>query len=125
MAPAPSAVVSPTNAEPISQAISAIVVRIGAVVVGIFLIQILVSFTRYQNRVAEHLVMCAQFVRLARSDAPQMRDLATALLPAALDFGMFDVSLPVLILERAPRPLQHPHGAAAARPLPGVAPASR
>jgi hypothetical protein len=38
---------------------------------------------------------------------------------------VFDVSLPVLILERGPRPLQHPHGAAAARPLPGVAPASR
>jgi hypothetical protein len=57
------------------------IVRVGSVLVAIFLIQILVGFSRYYYRIAEHLSACADMVRLSRGDALIIKELAPVLLP--------------------------------------------
>jgi predicted PurR-regulated permease PerM len=44
--------------------VSSTVVRIGAVLVGIFLIQIMVAFARYYYRLANHLLISSAIIRL-------------------------------------------------------------
>ena len=88
------------NATAVGQAISSVIVRIGAVLVGIFLIQILVSFTRYQYRLAEHLSMCSHLVKLTGGNIDDVKALAPAMLPFALDFGKMPVSPLQHIVER-------------------------
>jgi hypothetical protein len=63
-----------------------IIARIGAVLVGIILIQILVSFARYNYKLSEHLSACADMVRISRGDARIMKELAPVMF-TALDFG--------------------------------------
>jgi hypothetical protein len=84
----------------VAQAISSVIVRVGAVIVGIFLIQILVSFTRYQYRLASHLSMCSYLVTLTGGNADSLATLATAMLPASVDFGKMPVSPVQQIVER-------------------------
>jgi hypothetical protein len=62
------------------------VVRIGAVLVGIFVIQILTGFCRYYFRLAEHLSACAEVVLLGNGNSKTMTELASVLLPQ-FDFG--------------------------------------
>ena len=66
--------------------LTSIIARIGAVLVGIFLIQILVSFARYNYKLSEHLSACADMVRISRGEAGIMKELAPVML-TALDFG--------------------------------------
>jgi hypothetical protein len=63
-----------------------IIARIGAVLVGIFLIQILVGFSRYNYRLGTHLSECADIVRIGRCDATIMKELAPFML-STIDFG--------------------------------------
>ncbi len=71
--------------------LNSIITRIGAVLVGIFLIQILVGYSRYYYRLAEHLSALADIVRLSDGNANVMRDLAAVMLPA-FDFGKMPTS---------------------------------
>jgi hypothetical protein len=66
--------------------LNSVITRIGAVLVGIFLIQILVGYSRYYYRLAEHLSALSDVVRLSGGNSRKMRDLAAIMLPA-FDFG--------------------------------------
>jgi hypothetical protein len=65
---------------------NSIIARIGAVLIAIFLIQILLSFARYNYRLSEHLSACADMIRLSAGDTDKMRNLALFMLPA-IEFG--------------------------------------
>jgi len=62
--------------------LTSITTRIGAVLVGVFLIQILVSFARYNYKLSQHLSTCADMLRISRGDAIIMKELAPVMLTA-------------------------------------------
>jgi hypothetical protein len=61
--------------------------RIGAVVVGIFIIQVMLGFVRYYFRLSEHLSMFANLLRLTEGNVETVAALGAALLPSSIDFG--------------------------------------
>jgi hypothetical protein len=67
--------------------ITSSIVRIGAVLVGIFVIQILVTFGRYYYKVAEHLGMTATLIMLSEGKPAALKVMAPLLLPSKIDFG--------------------------------------
>jgi predicted PurR-regulated permease PerM len=72
--------------EVVSNAVSS-VIRIGAVLIGIFLIQILVVLARYYYRMSDHFEMSAAIVLLAGGKISNVKILSPLLLPAKIDFG--------------------------------------
>jgi hypothetical protein len=66
--------------------LNSFITRIGAVLVGIFLIQILVGYSRYYYRLAEHLSILSDVVSLGRGNPEKMRDLAAVMMPT-FDFA--------------------------------------
>jgi type IV secretory pathway VirB2 component (pilin) len=62
------------------------ILRIGMVLIGIFLIQILVGFARYYFRLSEHIAMSAELVRLGKGNSKTMKELAAILMPT-FEFG--------------------------------------
>jgi len=63
------------------------VIRIGAVLIGIFLIQILVVLARYYYRMSDHFEMSAAIVLLTAGKISNIKILSPLLLPAKIDFG--------------------------------------
>ena len=82
------------------QIVNTAIVRVGSVIVSIFLIQILVGFSRYYYRVAEHLSACADVVRLSKGDAQIIKELAPILLPS-MEFGKVPKSPVQAALDKA------------------------
>jgi hypothetical protein len=68
-----------------------IVLRIGMVLIAIFIIQILVGFARYYFRLAEHLSMSADIIRLSDGHGTLIKELSSVLLPT-FDFGKMPTS---------------------------------
>lgn len=66
---------------------SSLIIRLGAVAVGIFLMQLLLNFVRYQTRMYFHWFMCAGLVRLSNGHYDTIKELADALMPTSIDFG--------------------------------------
>ena len=71
--------------------IGAGILRIGMVLLAIFLIQILVGFSRYYFRLAEHLSLSADVIRLSNGNPKLIKELASVLLPT-FDFGKIPTS---------------------------------
>jgi hypothetical protein len=67
--------------------IGRLIERIGAVVVGIFIIQVMLGFVRYYFRLAEHLSMIANLLRLTEGKVENIAALGAVLLPSLIDFG--------------------------------------
>ena len=63
------------------------IIRIGAVLIGIFLIQIMVSFARYYYKLSEHLSMTASLISLSGGKISDLKVIAPLLLPSQIDFG--------------------------------------
>ena len=76
------------------------IVRVGSVLVAIFLIQILIGLARYYYRIAEHLSARADIVRLGRGDARIIKELAPILLPS-VEFGKMPASPVQAVADKA------------------------
>ena len=63
------------------------IVRIGAVLVGIFLIQIMVTFARYYFRISDHLSVAAALIILNGSKISDLQSISPLLLTTKIDFG--------------------------------------
>jgi hypothetical protein len=81
--------------------ISSVIIRIGAVLVGIFLIQLMVSFARYYYRLANHLLITSAMVRLSAGNILELKEIAPLLLPTGIDFGKMPVSPVERVLDGA------------------------
>jgi len=71
----------------LSPIIGSSVVRIGSVLIGIFLIQIMVGFSRYYYRLAEHFKVCSVVLRLSKGDVGYMQSVIPLLMPSNIEFG--------------------------------------
>ncbi len=72
--------------------LSGIVIRIGAVLIGIFLIQIMVGFTRYYYRVADHFRMCSMSIKLSAGRLSELKEVIPLLIPSRIEFGKMPTS---------------------------------
>jgi hypothetical protein len=66
--------------------VARLIERIGAVVVGIFIIQVMLGFVRYYFRLADHLSMVANLLRLTEGKLDNIAALGEVFRPA-IDFG--------------------------------------
>jgi hypothetical protein len=76
----------PSLAETIGTFAGSGVLRIGMVLIAIFVIQILVGFARYYYRLSEHISFSADIIRLSDGNTKLIKELSTVLLPS-FDFG--------------------------------------
>jgi amino acid transporter len=67
--------------------ISLSVVRIASVFLAVYLIQILVGFTRYQFRIADHLDATADAFELSEGDPEKLAKVINAISPQHIEFG--------------------------------------
>lgn len=67
--------------------ISLSVVRVASVFLAVYLIQILVGFTRYQFRVADHLDATADAFELAEGDPKKLAQILSPISPQHIEFG--------------------------------------
>jgi hypothetical protein len=67
--------------------IARLIERIGAVVIGIFIIQLMMGFVRYYFRLADHLSMLANLLRLTEGKVENVAALGAVFLPVSIDFG--------------------------------------
>jgi hypothetical protein len=75
------------QSETIIYEITSSVIRIGAVLIGIFLIQIMVTFARYYYKIAEHLSMASALIALSGGKLSDLTTTGPLLMPAGIDFG--------------------------------------
>ena len=68
-------------------AITSAVARIGAVLVGLYLVSILLSLTRYHFKLADHLFVASEVVRAFPDDLTKVSRLFAILSTKHLDFG--------------------------------------
>ena len=69
-----------------------LIVRLGAVLVGIYSVQIMFKFARYHIRVAQHLEAAADALQLCGDNTTKLPALQKAISPAAIDFGELPLS---------------------------------
>jgi predicted PurR-regulated permease PerM len=62
-------------------------IRISAVALAIFLTQVLVNFTRYQFRIADHLDAVADAIVFSNGDSSQFETFVGSVSPQHIDFG--------------------------------------
>lgn len=74
------------NAGITSIATSAIA-RIGAVLIGLYLVQILLGLTRYHFRLADHLLISAEALEACENDPDKLRVLMGVISTNYIDFG--------------------------------------
>ena len=67
--------------------VSSAIVRIGAVAIGIYAVQIIFNLARYHIRVAHHLDASADALELCNGDISKLEILQKALATQAIDFG--------------------------------------
>lgn len=78
--------VSADHAEWVSL-ISGLVLRLGAVILAVFLIQIMVSLARYRFRISDSLYTKAEAVRLSNGNIDSLKILLNAFSDVNIDFG--------------------------------------
>lgn len=76
-----------TSLDEITYELSSSVVRVGAVLVGIFLIQIMVTFARYYYKISDHLFMASALIALSDGKVANLKATAPLLMPMRIDFG--------------------------------------
>jgi hypothetical protein len=81
----------PSLSAALGESIGTGVLRIGMVLIAVFIIQILVGFARYYFRLSEHISFSADIVRLSNGNTALIEQLSRALLPN-FDFGKIPVS---------------------------------
>ncbi len=64
-----------------------VIVRVGAVAIGIYAVQIIFNLARYHIRVAHHLEASADAVELCGEGILRLEQIQRVLVPAAIDFG--------------------------------------
>jgi hypothetical protein len=62
-------------------------IRVAAVALAIFLTQVLVNFTRYQFRIADHLDAVADAIVFSNGDMSQLSTFVNSVSPQHIDFG--------------------------------------
>jgi Ribonuclease G/E len=77
------------------------VIRIGAVLVGIFLIQIMVTFARYYFKLASHLSMASALISLSNGKLTDLKSTAPLFMPSKIDFGKEPTSPTEKVLDGA------------------------
>ena len=93
-----NSLIDKANSTPLSQTIASpldnimyeitsSIIRIGAVLIGIFLIQILVTFARYNFKLASHLSMTATLISLTGSNLSDLKSTAPLFMPSGIGFG--------------------------------------
>jgi hypothetical protein len=80
-----------TEGDTVDILISNSVLRIGGILLAVFLIQILVGFSRYYFRLSDHLSISADIIRLSDGDVGLIKQLSPVLLPS-FDFGKMPTS---------------------------------
>lgn len=81
--------VPPMNQEvevPIYQFVLNAIIRIGAIFMALYVMQITVSLSRYHYRLADHLAVTADVLRISAGNANAYKTFATHMLPK-VDFG--------------------------------------
>jgi hypothetical protein len=71
----------------LAYSVGGLVIRIGAVLIGIFVMQVLINFVRYNTRMYFHWSMCSALVRLSRGNHTVIKEIASTLMPSSIDFG--------------------------------------
>lgn len=64
-----------------------IIVRVGAVIVGVYVVQMMFKFARYHMRVAQHLEAAADTLELCGDNRGDLTAMMKLLSPASIDFG--------------------------------------
>jgi len=77
------------------------VIRVGAVLVGIFLIQIMVTFTRYYFKLASHLSMASALISLSNGKLADLKSTAPLFMPSRIEFGKEPTSPAEKVLDGA------------------------
>ncbi len=67
--------------------IAGIVTRLGAIILGIYAVQVIFNLARYHIRVAHHLESSADAIELCDGDARKLAAVQKVLNPSAIDFG--------------------------------------
>jgi hypothetical protein len=67
--------------------ISLTVIRLASVFLAVYLIQILVGFTRYQFRMADHLDSTADAFELTNGDPEKLSSVLSSISPQHIEFG--------------------------------------
>ena len=67
--------------------ISSAVVRIGSVLIALYLVQILLSLTRYHLRLSDHLAACGHALIFSAGDPTKFVELVPILSASHIDFG--------------------------------------
>lgn len=63
------------------------IIRIASAFLAVYLVQILVGFTRYQFRVADHLEATADSFEFAKGDIDSMSKIISSISPQHIEFG--------------------------------------
>ena len=71
----------------ISHVIGILIIRLGAVIIGVFVMQVMIHVVRYNMRMYFHWAMCCALIKLSRGNHLIITDLAHTLNPSAIDFG--------------------------------------
>lgn len=67
--------------------ISGAVVRIGSVLIALYLVQILFGLTRYHLRLSDHLAACGDVLIISSGDQKKFVELNSVLSASHIDFG--------------------------------------
>jgi hypothetical protein len=85
--------ISPTPAlETVSGVVGFLIIRVGAVIIGVFVMQVMIHFVRYNMRMYFHWSMCSSLIKLSRGNHLIINDLAHTLNPSSIDFGKAPVA---------------------------------
>ena len=64
-----------------------IIIRLASAALAVYLIQVLVGFTRYQFRISDHLDTIANAIELSSGDPEALRIITSAISPQHIQFG--------------------------------------
>jgi hypothetical protein len=64
-----------------------LILRIGLVVIGVYVMQIMLHLVRYNTRMYFHWSMCSALVKLSGANHLIIKEVAATLMPSAIDFG--------------------------------------
>jgi predicted PurR-regulated permease PerM len=78
---------SSADARRLASTITDSVTKIGAVLIALYMVQILLSLTRYHFRLADHLTIVAESFKYADSDTDKLKDILNVISIDHIDFG--------------------------------------
>lgn len=78
---------SSADARRIASTITDSVTKVGAVLIALYMVQILLSLTRYHFRLADHLTIVAESIKHSESDTGKLKELIELIGINHIDFG--------------------------------------